>query len=533
MKTLPPVFGLVLSLAATAILPAQVPFERIRDAANEPGNWLTYSGNYAGQRNSPLAEITSANVANLKAAWVYQCRDAGAKLECSPLVIDGVLYITERPNVVTALDGRTGRPIWNYRRPMATDVSSCCGPVNRGLAVLGDLLFLATFDCHLVALDLQTGKERWDVVVADYKTGHSITAAPLAVKGRIVVGISGGEFGVRGFLDAYEPGTGARAWRFWTIPAPGEPGHETWGSGDAWEHGGAPTWVTGSYDPALNLLYWGTGNPGPDYNGDARPGDNLYSCSVIALDPDTGKLRWHFQYTPHDLHDWDSNQTPILFDAEIAGKSRQLLGQANRNGFYYVLDRATGEFIAGAPYIKQTWASGLDAKGKPILIPGAEPTTEGVLVYPGLTGATNWYAPAFSPTQQLFYVQALEDYAQVFFKLKADYEPGGNFEGGSTRGVAGQESHATIKALEATSGKLRWEFKLNSSANCGVMSTAGGLVFGGSREGDFFALDAAKGTPLWHFQTGGAINANPVSFLVDGKQHVAIAAGSAIFVFAR
>jgi alcohol dehydrogenase (cytochrome c) len=416
---------------------------------------------------------------------------------------------------------------------MAADVASCCGPVNRGLAVLGDTLYLGTFDCHLVALDLVTGKERWDVVVADYKVGHSMTAAPLAVKDKIIVGISGGEFGIRGFLDAYDPATGARAWRFWTIPGPSEPGHETWGPGEAWRHGGAPTWVTGSFDPELNLLYWGTGNPGPDYNGDDRPGDNLYTCSVLALDPDTGRLRWHFQYTPHDLHDWDSNQTPVLFEATIAGQSRKLLAQANRNGFYYVLDRVTGEFVAGAPYIKITWATGLDDKGKPILVPGMEPTPEGVLVYPGLTGATNWYAPAFNPATRLVYVQALVDYAQTFYKLKHDFEPGENFESGGTRNVLGQESYATIKALEATTGKLRWEFKLATSANCGVMSTAGGLVFGGSREGNFYALDAATGAPLWHFQTGGAINANPISYLVDGKQQIAIAAGSGIFVFTR
>src|SRR4051812_36116962 len=248
MKPIPRTLLVLFWLAATLAARAQVSYERIRGAAAEPGNWLTYSGNYAGHRHSPLDQINATNVANLKPAWVYQCREAGAKLECSPLVIDGVLYITERPNIVTALDGRTGRPIWNYRRQMATDVSSCCGPVNRGLAVLDDTLYLGTFDCHLVAIDLHTGKERWDIVVADYKVGHSMTVAPLAVKDKIIVGISGGEFGIRGFLDAYEPKTGARAWRFWTIPAPGEAGHDTWGPGEMWQRGGAPTWVTGSFD---------------------------------------------------------------------------------------------------------------------------------------------------------------------------------------------------------------------------------------------------------------------------------------------
>src|SRR6185295_18626403 len=290
----------------------------------------------------------------------------------------------------TAIDGHAGRPVWNYRRPLPQDVAGCCGPVNRGLAVLNDAFYLATYDCHLVCLDANTGKERWDTTVADYRSGMSLTLAPLAVKDKIIVGISGGEFGVRGFIDAYDAKTGERAWRFWTVPAPGEPGHETWGPGDAWKTGGATAWVTGTYDPDLNLLYWGLGNPAPDYNGDSRPGDNLYSCCVVALDPDTGKLKWHFQYTPHDTHDWDANQVPVLVDAPINGKPRKLLVQSARNAFCYVLDRVTGEFITAQPFAKQTWAKGIDAHGRPILEPGKEPNADGVLVYPGLEGASNW-----------------------------------------------------------------------------------------------------------------------------------------------
>lgn len=525
-------FPLLFLLLSTAVAQAQVSYERIRDAGREPGNWLTYSGNYAGHRYSPLTGLTPANAGELKPLWVYQSREAG-KIETSPLVIDGILYVTEKPHIVTALDGRTGRPLWTYRRAEVRDVPGCCGAVNRGLAVLGDTLYLGTLDAHLVALDMNTGRERWEVTVADYTKGYSITAAPLAVKDKIIVGVAGGEFGVRGFLDAYDAKTGKLVWRFWTVPAPGEPGHETWGPGDDWQHGGGTTWVTGTYDPELNLLYWGTSNPGPDYNGDDRPGDNLYTDSVIALDPDTGKLRWHFQYTPHDLHDWDSNQVPVLVDAAVNGRARKLLLQANRNGFYYVLDRETGEFLAGADYAQQTWAKGLDEHGRPILEPHIEPVPEGVEVHPGLAGATNWFSPSYSPKNRLFYVQAQEDYAEVFYKLQPDYRPGAHFEGGGTRSVPGRESYAIIKALDPTTGHIRWEFQMHGGASGGVLSTAGGLVFSGNRDGNFFALDAASGRPLWHFQTGGLVWANPISFLVDGRQCVAIASGSAIFLFGR
>jgi alcohol dehydrogenase (cytochrome c) len=468
-------------------------------------------------------------VARLKPTWVYQSREAG-KLETSPIVIDGVLYLTEKPHIATALDGRTGRPLWSYRRPAAKDVRSCCGPVNRGPAVLDDALFFVTFDANLVALDLKTGKPRWEVKVADPATGHSMTVAPLAVKDKIIVGISGGEFGIRGFLDAYDAKTGKRAWRLWTVPGPGEPGHETW-TGSSWKTGGASTWVTGSYDPALDLLYWGTGNPAPDYNGDTRKGDNLYSNSLLAIEPDSGKLRWHFQFTPHDLHDWDSNQVPVLIDASFGGRPRKLIAQANRNAFFYLLDRVTGEFLLGAPYAKQTWASGLDARGRPVRLPGTLPTPEGTKVFPGLAGGTNWYSPAYNPSTRLFYLQAHEDYAQVFYKHDVPYKPGGRFEGGAARDVEGSEHYGVIKAIDPLTGKIAWQFPLHSAPSGGVLSTAGGLVFSGNREGFFFALDARTGKPLWRFQTGGLIWSNPLSFEIDGRQHVAIPAGQAIFVF--
>jgi alcohol dehydrogenase (cytochrome c) len=523
---------------AVLLLEGPVSAARLARADREPENWLSYSGNYRGHRHSPLAQITPANVAGVRPAWVYQSREPG-KIETSPIVVDGIIYLTERPHVVTALDGRTGRPLWSYRRPAATGVPNCCGPVNRGPAVLDDALFFGTFDAHLVALDLQTGKVRWDVPVADSKAGYSITAAPLAVKDKIIIGVAGGEFGTRGFLDAYDARTGARAWRFWTVPAPGEPGHETWPAGDSWKTGAATTWVTGAYDPDLDLLYWGTGNPAPNYDGDGRAGDNLYSNCLLALEPDTGKLRWHFQFTPHDLHDWDSNQVPVLLDLTWKGRPRKLVAQANRNGFFYLLDRATGEFLTGAPFVKQTWATGLDPRGRPLLVAGMEPSAEGTVVFPGLAGGTNWYSPSYHPGTRLIYVQAHEDYAQVFFKRPSSpsdaraREPGALFMGGLTRDIEGAEHHGVIKAIDPLTAKIRWEWPLHAPPSGGVLTTGGGLVFSGNREGMFFALDARSGKPLWRFQTGGVIWANPISFAVDGKQHVAIAAGSALFVFSR
>jgi len=520
-----------MSALALACLLSQllVPAARLRGAEAEPGNWLTYSGNYRGHRHSALKQIDTSNVAALRAAWVYQSREAG-KIETSPIVVDGTIFITDKPHIVTALDGRTGRPLWSYRRP-EVKVAGCCGAVNRGAAVLGDALYFGTLDARLVALDLNSGKLRWEVELADATKGYSLTAAPLAVKDKIIVGIAGGEFATRGFLDAYDARTGARSWRFWTVPGPGQPGHESW-KGDSWKTGGATTWVTGAYDPALNLVYWGTGNPAPNYNGDERTGDNLYSSSLLALDADTGKRRWHFQFTPHDLHDWDANQVPMLIDASWKGRPRKLVAQVNRNAFYYLLDRETGEFLLGTPYIKQTWASGLDGRGRPVRLPGTLPSAEGTVVFPGLAGGTNWFSPSYHPGTQLVYVQAHDNYSQTFFKRPQTPEPGKLFMGGTTRDIEGAEHHGVVKAIEPLTGKIRWEFPLHAPPSGGVLSTAGGLIFSGNREGTFFALDARTGRPLWRFQTGGLIWANPVSFAVDGKQHVAIAAGQAIFVFA-
>ncbi len=516
-------FLLILPLAA------QVPFERLVKSNSEPGSWLTYSGAYDAQRFSRLDQIDTGNVARLKPVWVYQVHELGT-VETTPIVADGVMYVTEPPTIVTALDVRTGRKLWSWHRSLPRDLRTIgFGRVNRGVAILGDTVYVGTLDAHLVALDAKSGAVRWDTEVADYRTGHCITAAPLAIKDKILTGIAGGEAGIRGFIDAYDAKTGKRAWRFWTIPGPGEPGHQTW-SGDAWKTGGGSTWVTGSYDPELNLVYWGIGNPGPDWNGDPRPGDNLYSCALVALDGDTGKLKWHFQFTPHDDHDWDATEIPVLLTRTVRGRERKIVAMANRNAFYYLLDRQTGEYLHGSAYSKQTWAKGLDDRGRPMLLPNTSPSVQGTLVYPSLQGATNWFSPSYSPQLDTFYV-AVREMGSIYFKGEAEYKPGQMFTGGGERALDGDRAFGVVRALNPSDGKLKWEFKLQSPPWAGVMATAGKLVFGGSDEGNFFALDGATGKPLWQFQTGGRIKSNPISFLIDGKQHVAIAAGQAIFVF--
>jgi alcohol dehydrogenase (cytochrome c) len=530
MKTVLLLSAAVLPLAlvtagqvTTAITP-----DRLRQSDGEPGNWLTYSGSYSAQRYSRLKQINSSNVSRLRPLWVYQA-GSGDRLVTSPLVVDGIMYLTEPGGNVTALDTLTGRSLWNYERLLPQGVRGCCGQVNRGAALLGDLIYVGTYDAHLVALDMKSGIVRWDVKVGDPRTGHSITAAPLAIKDKIVVGMAGGEYGVRGFLDAYDAATGKLAWRFWTVPAAGEPASETW-SGESAKNGAATTWVTGAWDPEQNTVFWGTGNPGPDWNGDFRAGDNLYSDCLIALDGDSGKLKWYFQFTPHDVHDWDSTEVPVLADAVVRGEKRKAVLFGNRNAFYYVLDRATGKFLAGKAYAKQTWAKGLDDSGRPILVPGAEPSVEGTKVYPDVGGGTNWFSPSFSPQTNLFYVAA-RDAGGYYLKGDAEFKQGAQFNGGGLRPIPGDERIGAIRALDPGTGDLKWEFKLHSTATAGLISTAGNLLFGGTNEGDFFALDAAAGRPLWRFQTGGSIHANPITYLSAGKQHVAIAAGRSVFVF--
>jgi alcohol dehydrogenase (cytochrome c) len=518
----------ILTLVIAVPLFGQVTHQRLLKAGDEPGNWLTYSGNFAAHRFSPLTQINESNVNSLAPVWTYQVASLH-RLETTPLVLDGVMYISESPNNVTALDARTGRALWKYRRVMPDDVRVCCGQVNRGVALLGNLVYVGTLDAHLVALDSKTGEVRWDVPVATYQEGYSITVAPLAIKDKIVVGMAGGEYGVRGFLDAYDAKTGKRAWRFWTVPGEGEPGHDSW-AGDSWRTGSATTWTTGSYDPDTNLVYWGTGNPGPDWNGDNRGGTNLYSDCVVALDADTGKLKWYFQFTPHDVHDWDATQVPVLVETEVRGAKRKLILFPNRNGFLYGLDRTTGEFLFGKPFVKQTWAKGLDDSGRPILAPGTAPTLEGVAVWPSVSGGNNWYSPTYSPKTGLLYV-ATREAGSVYFSGDAEYTKGEQFNGGGFKAAPDEEPYGAVRAFKPQNGQLAWEYRLFSPPWSGLLSTAGNLVFGSTNEGQAFALSASTGKPLWRFEAGGQGRSNPMSYLCDGKQYVAVSMGNALYVF--
>jgi alcohol dehydrogenase (cytochrome c) len=499
-------------------------------AQDKPGNWLHYQGNVQGHRHSDLTQITPANAAKLKPSWVYQI-DKLDKFEASPIVRDGIMYISEPPSDVTALETRSGKVLWKYKRVLPDQVPFCCGRVNRGVAILGDRVFIGTLDAHLVALDAATGHVIWDVAVADYKKGYSSTVAPLIVKDKVVIGSAGGEFGVRGYLAAYDAKTGKEAWRTWTVPSAGEKGTETW-LGDSYKYGSATTWVTGSYDPGTNSIFWGTGNPGPDWKGDKRKGDNLYSDSVLALDADTGKMKWYFQFTPHDVHDWDATQTPIVTDEMWNGKLRKLLLFANRNAFYYVFDRETGEYLLGKQYLKQTWAKPeLDPKGRPVRLPDTSPTENGTLVYPNSTGATNFQAPSYSPKTKLHYVMT-RDEGGVFYSGDDTYKEGSWYLAGRFVSKPGEEAKGSIQAIDPLNGKAKWEYPMSGPSWAGVLSTKGGIVFSVTGDGDAIVLDDSTGKLLWKFPTGGAAFANPVSYLgADGKQHLAVATGHALWSF--
>jgi alcohol dehydrogenase (cytochrome c) len=517
------------AIAAFILLPAQssaqVTAERLLNSSKEPQNWLMYSGDYAGHRYSALDQINTSNAGSLAPKWVYQTM-AGGKLEGTPLVVDGILYGTGQDDRVFALDARSGRPIWQYQQALPVDIRPCCGRVNRGVAILGDKVFVATLDAHVVALDSKTGNVVWEVNTAEHAKGYSFTLAPLVIKNLVIVGVSGGEYGIRGFIDAYDAATGARKWRFNTIPGPGEPGHETW-EGESWKIGGAPAWITGTYDPATNTTFWTTGNPSPSNRGEGRAGDNLYSNSLLALDPDTGKLKWHFQFTQHDEHDYDATQVPVMID----DGDRKLIAQANRNGFFYVIDRTNGKLISATSYAKVTWSTSKDAIGRPVGDKNASPTLEGNRVCPGAAGATNWMSPTYDPQTKLFYVTAREQ-CDIFATAPQPYDAGHAYYGSAYfPNDDAQPFWGALRALDATTGKLKWEWKHTSPTWAGVLSTAGGLVFTGDAEGNVIALDAASGKALWHFQCGSSVYASPMTFSVDGKQYVTVAAGSALFTF--
>ncbi len=511
-----------------------VPFERILRAAAEPQNWLTYSGNVLSHRHSGLTQITPENANDLSLKWVFQSRSL-EKHEVTPLVVDGVMYTVQGINDVFALDATTGKTFWKYAYQPDPAARNCCGQETRGLAIVDNKVFLAALDTTVIALDAKTGKELWKTQAADPKLRYSMTHAPIVVKDKVIAGVAGGEFGIRGFIAAWDVNTGKEVWRFNTVPAPGEPGSETW-SGESWKHGGAPIWATGSYDPETNLTFWGTGNPGPDWNGDARLGDNLYSCSVVALDSDTGKLKWHFQFSPHNEFDWDSTQIPVLADIPFQGRTRKVMLWANRSGMFYVLDRTNGKFLLGKPFAKVNWATGFDEAGRPIRTPGIEPTKEGTLVYPGNQGATNWYSPSFSPKTGLFYIPTWENSSSIYSKGERppEFNEKQSFAGDRPKpGATGEDVYAAIRAIDPQTGEKKWEHRLSApNTEAGVLTTDGNVLFSGGRDGAFYALDARDGKLLWDTNLGPSVAAGPMTYMVNGKQYVSIQAGSALFTFA-
>lgn len=516
---------------AVAAAPETAAFAAI--AKPPTGEWPTYHGHLSGNRHSPLDQINLSNVTRLAPRWTFPIPSGQKTLQTTPVVVEGLMYVTAA-NAIWALDARTGRQVWHYSRPRTEGlVGDPAAGINRGVAILGDRLFFQTDHAHVLALHRTTGHLLWDVEMADFRQHYGATSAPLVVNDLVIAGVSGGDEGNRGFLDAYRATTGERVWRFWTVPARGEPGSETW-VGSALEHGCAATWLTGTYDPEARLLYWPTGNPCPDYNGDERKGDNLYSNSVLALDPDSGGLKWHFQFTPHDLHDWDATETPMLVDADFKGEPRKLLLHADRNGFFYALDRLSGELLLAAPFVKTlTWASGIDPKGRPILVPGQEPSPQGTRTCPSVEGATNWPSTAFNPATRLFYLMAQEG-CGIFTKQPESWQQGRSFYGGTTRRAPDDPSVKYLRALDIESGKVVWEIPDVGGGiiASGVVSTAGGLVFyGDSTGGTLVAADARTGARLWHFTTGQPWRTSPMTYAVEGAQYLGVVAGATVMVF--
>jgi PQQ-dependent dehydrogenase (methanol/ethanol family) len=510
--------------------------DRLAQAANEPHNWLTYWGNYQATHYSSLKEITPANASTLRAAWTF-AMPGDAVLQTTPLVVDGVMYATQ-PGAVVAVDARTGRLIWRSTRQRKVRNPYEINPFNRGAAIAGDRLFVGTLDAALVALDARTGNVLWETQVADSMLGYSLTSAPLVVKDKVLVGITGGEFGARGFLDAYDIATGKRLWRWYSVPSPGEFGNDTW-KGDSWMRGGSPMWLTGSYDPELNTVYWAVGNPGPQIDRSVRgDGDNLFSDSVVAIDPETGTRKWHYQFTPNDGHDWDSAQALVLVDRVWKGQQRKLLMHADRNGFFYVLDRTDGKFLAATPFVYQNWNAGFEPDGRPRIVPGSNSSAEGsFFVYPTLIGGTNFQAPSYSPLTGLFYL-AYSENGQRYVSQPAAFEQGRQYIGRGQAAPASPRSgepaaSSGIKAIDPETGATKWDFKTSQgSLQNGVLATAGNVLFASIRDGNLAALDARTGAHLWHFQTGTAPAASPMSYAIGGKQYVAIAAGNTIYSFA-
>ncbi len=485
--------------------------------------WPTYNGDYSGKRFSTLKQINRENVQGLSLAWAFQTEIAsGQGLKSTPLLVDGTLYFTE-PDDVWAVDARSGRRKWHYHYHANEGLHIG----QRGLGMYQNRLYFETPDAHLLCLDARSGEVQWDVVLADVKLGYWATMAPLVIRDHVIVGISGDFNDLHGFLDSFDPLTGKLQWRWDALPKPGEPGSETWPkNSDAIEHGGGQTWITGTYDPELNLLYWGTGNPNPVLSGVTRPGDNLYTCSLVALDPDTGKLKWYFQPSPHDVHDWDAVQTPVIVDASFGGKPRKLLLQAARNGYFFVLDRTNGKALLSVPFEEINWSSGIDERGRPVAKLDKYPSTAGALVAPDAIGATNWMSPSFNPDTGLLYVDSHRCYS-IYYDLSE----------GKPEGFAGRDlsvfARSSLTAIEYQTGKTKWKHDLGSGDNwAGVLSTAGGLVFTADNHGNILGLDAATGATLWHTFGGGAVQNAPITYELDGRQYILVGSHEVLYAFA-
>ncbi|MGH7963721.1 MAG: PQQ-dependent dehydrogenase, methanol/ethanol family [Candidatus Binatia bacterium] len=502
--------------------------ERLLKGTDDPTAWLMFGGNYQNWRFSPLQDINRQNAKNLQVAWIFQTGVAG-QFQAAPLVADGVLYLTAAYNLLYALKAATGEPLWKYEHPLPADLRICCGPGNRGVALADDKVFMATLDARLVALDRKTGAVVWNTKIDEYTNGYSATLAPLVIKDKIFVGIAGGEYGIRGYIDAYDVKTGARKWRRYTTPGEGEKGVETW-AGDSWKNGGAPAWVTGSYDPEQNVLFWATGNPSPDWNGDTRKGDNLYSNSVLALDPETGEIKWYFQFTPHDIWDYDGNTGLFLVDVQRGGQTVKALAQPNRNGYLYVLDRNTGKYLHSAQYVDQlNWAKGLDENGRPMVDPKFVPMPGGnpEFICPGNVGGQNgaWTA-AYSPATKYIYVPVVESCGKME-KSVSVFIQGIPFWGGGPGVTQGddQSSYGHLSAIDPTTGAIKWRYVDEYPLVGGTLATAGGLVFTGNQSGYALAFDDKTGELLWKFQTGSSVRGQPTTYKVGDRQYVAVPSG--------
>ena len=503
---------------------------KFREVTSEV-DWTTYNGNIGGNRFTTLSQITKSNLKHVGPRWIFTMPNASG-LEVTPIVSEGVMYVTNA-NECYALDAGSGRQIWHFQRPRTRGlIGNAAGGMNRGVALAGDKVYMVTDNAHLLALKRADGEVAWEIEMADWHKNYNATSAPIIVGNLAITGTAGGEEGARGFVAAWDKDTGKEMWRFWTVPLPGEPGSETW-KGKGIEHGGAVAWFTGVYDASTDTVFWQAGNPGEDYNGDDRLGDDLYSDCILALDAKTGKLKWFYQTTPHDLWDWDTTETPLAIDANWEGKPRKLLVQGNRNGFFYVFDRTDGKLLLAKQFIKEmTWATGIGPDGKPLRVAGQEPSEKGTRVCPSQDGATNWYSPSYNAATGLFYMQTNEK-CSVYLKRPDEFAFGRAFLGGAQRVDGNSKPVRVLRALDLQTGAVKWEIPQVGSANSwgGTLATATGLVFFCEDSGSFVAADAATGKVLWTFEASANWKGSPMVYQFDGREMIGVAAGGSIMAF--